>query len=429
MIGSHRFSRSQAAQGSRAKTAAFVLLVLVFVGFVLAHVMGSQGIWGWIEAFCEASLVGALADWFAVVALFRRPLGLPIPHTAILPRHKARVADGIAQFIRERFLAKQTLIASLRQMDPARQVGQWLARTQARRHLVRWLQGVLYHAVRLTDQPSVRAAISAWMVQRLRRWNVAVSVSGLLDRLLVDGQQQRLLDGLLRRLARWINHASVKAKVSALIVRYARREWPALVGTVNWVKPVGEIGDRLAERIAKAALDELQTILTVPSHPIRQSYERWLKNGIQRLRQDPVLIARVEHYKQQCIDHPLLPDTVQDLWRKISHSLRRDLVRRNSTFGTRLAHVLQASSWRLRRDARLRQAVNTYIVRVAGQLTDVLAPHVTQYIAATINHWNDAQLTQEIEESIGSDLQYIRINGTLVGGLIGLLLYFFQQAF
>lgn len=411
------------AELRRMRALATGLLLLMLAGFVLSHLMGQQGGWAWLAAFCEAATVGALADWFAVVALFRRPLGLPIPHTAILPRGKDRLADGLAAFVRDHFLAPDTLLEKLRAFDPAERLAQWLAQPAQSRMLADMGRGWLLQALDLLDERAVRRAIQRFVVERLRQWNAAATAGDVLGLLTADGRHQRLLDEALQRLGGWLDNESVKARVSALIVRYARREWPKLMDTVDWVKPVEEIGDSLAERLARAALEELQQVLTTPEHPLRQDYERWLQAYVVRLREDPQLAARVEELKQQAIDHPALQEYIQGLWARIHAALRQDLERADSAIARHLEQSLQGLGQALGRDPSLREALNTHMLDAAGRLSTRLRSSVTEHIASTMKGWDERHLVDQLELSVGRDLQYIRFNGTLVGGLIGLLLH------
>jgi len=407
----------------RMRALATGLLLLMLCGFVLSHLMGQRGGWAWLAAFCEAATVGALADWFAVVALFRRPLGLPIPHTAILPRGKDRLADGLAAFVRDHFLAPENLLEKLRAFDPATRLAQWLAQPAQARMLAGMARGWLVQALDLLDEAAVRRAIQRFVVERLRQWNAAATASDVLGLLTADGRHQQLLDEGLQRLGRWLDDEAVKARVSALIVRYARREWPKLMDTVDWVKPVEEIGDSLAQRLARAALEEMQQVLTTPEHPLRQDYERWLQQYIVRLREDPALAARLEQLKQQAIDHPALQDYIQGLWARIHAALRRDLEQEDSAIARHLEQSLQGLGQALARDPALREALNTHMLDAADRLTTRLRSSVTEHIASTMKGWDERHLVEQLELGVGRDLQYIRFNGTLVGGLIGLILH------
>ncbi|MFT4246435.1 MAG: DUF445 family protein [Pseudomonas sp.] len=407
----------------RMQTLALLLLLAMLAGFVLSHAMGQHGIWAWVAAFCEAAAVGALADWFAVVALFRRPLGLPIPHTAILPRGKDRLADGLAVFVRDHFLAPDTLLEKLRVLDPASRLGKWLAQPAQSRMLAQMARGWMRQALALLDEAAVRRAIQRFVVERLQQWNAAATAGEVLSLLTTDERHQHLLDEGLHKLGRWLDEEKVKAWASDLIVRYARREWPKLVGTVNWVTPVDEIGDKLADRLARAAIEELQSILSTPEHPLRQDYEAWLRGYIQRLREDPAMAARVEQLKQRAIEHPALQDYVQALWAQIQQTLSDDLADDDSAIAAYLQRSLHGLGRSLGEDPALRAALNQHMLDAAGRLTERLRASVTEHIAGTMKGWDERHLVDLLELSVGRDLQYIRFNGTLVGGLVGVALH------
>ncbi|WP_262071627.1 DUF445 family protein [Stenotrophomonas sp. Marseille-Q5258] len=407
----------------RLKLIALAMLLAMLAGFVLSHWMGERGVWAWVGAFCEAAAVGALADWFAVVALFRRPLGLPIPHTAIIPHSKDRIADSLAVFVRDQFLEPQALLARLQVFDPASRLGSWLAEPARARMLADMARGWALQALDFLDEAAVRRSIQAFVIQQLRQWNAAATAGELLGLLTADNRHQRVLDEGLTRVGDWLGNEAVKQRASALIVRYIQREWPKLASTVNWVKPIDEIGDSLAERLAHAVLAELQQILAQPGHPLRRDYEMWLGQYIQRLRSDPALAARVEDLKQQMIDHPAVQDYVQGLWARIHASLREDLASEDSALAGHLRRSLAAVGQSLQDDPALREALNQHLMDGAERLTSRLREGVTQHIAQTVKGWDERHLVEQLELSVGRDLQFIRFNGTLVGGLIGLLLH------
>ncbi|WP_422508343.1 DUF445 domain-containing protein [Stenotrophomonas sp. GZD-301] len=411
------------AQLRRLKLIALAMLLAMLAGFVLSHWMGERGVWAWVGAFCEAAAVGALADWFAVVALFRRPLGLPIPHTAIIPHSKDRIADSLAVFVRDQFLEPQALLARLQVFDPASRLGSWLAEPERARMLADMARGWALQALDFLDEAAVRRSIQAFVIQQLRQWNAAATAGELLGLLTADNRHQRVLDEGLTRVGDWLGNEAVKQRASALIVRYIQREWPKLASTVNWVKPIDEIGDSLAERLAHAVLAELQQILAQPEHPLRRDYEVWLGEYIQRLRTDPALAARVEDLKQQIIDHPAVQEYVQGLWARIHASLREDLASEDSALAGHLRRSLAAVGQSLQDDPALREALNQHLMDGAERLTSRLREGVTQHIAQTVKGWDERHLVEQLELSVGRDLQFIRFNGTLVGGLIGLLLH------
>ena len=411
------------AQLQRLKLYAVAMLLAMLAGFIASHLHGERGIWAWVGAFCEAATVGALADWFAVVALFRRPLNLPIPHTAIIPRNKERIADSLAVFVRDHFLEPDALLAKLKVFDPATRLGQWLAQPQQARMLAGMARGWAVQALDLLDEAAVRRAIQGFVVEQLRQWNAAATAGDLLGLLTADNRHQRVLDEGLTRVAHWLDKDSVRQHASALIVRYIRKEWPTLASTVDWVKPIDEIGDSLAERLARAGLEELQAVLSQPEHPLRQDYARWLGDYMQRLRNDPALAAKVDALKQQLIDHPAVQDYVQGLWQRVHDHLRADLSREDSVLAGYLERSLGKLGAAIGADPALRDALNQHMLTGAEKLTNRLRSGVTAHIAQTVKGWDENKLVEQLELSVGRDLQYIRYNGTLVGGLIGLLLH------
>lgn len=407
----------------RLKRQALGLLALMLAGFWLSHAMGNQGIWAWTRAFCEAATVGALADWFAVVALFRRPMGLPIPHTAIIPANKVRVADNLAAFVRDHFLDPAVLLAKLAVFDPAARLGAWLGERRQARLAAQTARTWALQALSLLDEPAVRDAIQGFVLARLRAWNAAGTAGDVLALLTRDGRHQALLDEALQRLGAYLQQEEVKQRASEVMVRYARKEWPRMVGTVNLIKPVDGIADNMAQRLANALLDELQAVLSQSDHPLRKDYEQWVSAYLQRLRDDPALVAQVGEIKERLLDHPLLREYVQGLWQEVQQSLRRDLSRKGSVLTRHLTHALLALGQRLGQDPALREAINAHILGSARTLVDGLRDGVTTHIAQTVKGWDERHLVDELELSVGADLQYIRFNGTLVGGLIGVALH------
>ncbi len=407
----------------RMKWSAAALLGAALAGLVLARWRGGQGAWAWIEAFCEASAVGAFADWFAVVALFRRPLGLPLPHTAIIPRSKARVADGLAAFVRDHFLSADTLLARLAVFDPAGRLADWLADPARVRDWViegrRWA----LKAVDLFDDDRMRRATLDLVVSQVRRWDAAATTAEVLSLLTQGGRHHELLDAGLQKLGGFLAEDEVKARVSELMVRHARKEWPKVIGMVELVTPAARIADGLADKLSASVLGELRDVLAQPDHPVRLRYEAWLADFIVRLRNDEPLVAAFERVKERAITDPAMLDYVASIWSDIKQMLRRDLADEHSAIALHVEQAMRDVGARLAADAGLRASLNEHLMSAAGQLADKLRDGVTHHIAQTVKDWDDRQLVAELELSVGKDLQFIRLNGTVVGGLVGLALH------
>lgn len=416
-------SDARRAQLRRMKIAALALLAAMISGFITSHAMGEQGAWAWVRAFCEAATVGALADWFAVVALFRRPMGLPIPHTAIIPSNKDRIGDNLAVFVRDHFLDPDALMEKLRVFDPAARLSRWLARPRQARALSDGARNVALQTLDLLDDRAVRGVIQEFVVKNLRRWDAADTAGEVLGLLTRDGRHQELLDAALERLGGYLGEEDVKARASGLLVKFAKKEWPRIIAAVDVVKSVDGIADNLADRLARALVEELRDVLSEPDHPVRRDYEAWVLNYIRRLRDDPALAEQVEALKQRAIDHPKVQEYVQGLWDDIHAALRRDLSNEDSALARHLESALLALGRKLGEDPGLREAINNHVLGGARRLTGRLRSGVTEHISRTVKNWDERHLVDELELSVGRDLQYIRFNGTLVGGLIGVALH------
>lgn len=402
---------------------AIALLLASLGGLLLGHAMGGQGGWGWLRAFCEASAVGALADWFAVVALFRHPLGIPLPHTAIIPQSKERIADSLADFVRDHFLDPATLLAKLAVLDPAQRLGEWL-RDPARMALwAQQAQGVALGLLNVFDDARMQRATLELVVAQARRWDAAATAGEVLGLLTQDGRHNELLDAGLVKLGEYLAQDEVKAAVSELLHKHVRKEWPKVVGLVDAVASTSKMADSMAEKLSASALDELREVLAQPAHPARLRYQAWLADYITRLRDDPALRQACDDLKERALTDPAVRQFVASLWTDIKQLLQADLADPQSAIARNLQAALGAVGERLASDTHLREAINEHVMAAAGQLALGLRTGVTTHISQTIKGWDDRQLVQELELSVGRDLQFVRISGTLVGGLAGVALH------
>ncbi len=412
------------------KLNALALLAVTVGLFLLSHAMLRQGssapwpaFWPWLRAFSEAATVGALADWFAVVALFKRPLGLPLPHTAIIPNKKNSLGDSLGVFVRDHFLDSKTILDKLRALDPAARLGQWLSRPEQSRAVAAYMQTGLREALRLLDEQSVKQALTDGVRSYLLRLNLAGSASEILGLLTRDGRHQRLLSEVLQRLGDYLGDEKVKQRVAAIVLRYAEREWPSLLKVVGVVTSVDDLSGKLADRLARALVDEVQSILSQPEHELRQDYERWVQSYIQRLGQDPDLMEQVEFIKQRLVHHQEVGAYIDGVWSEVMRALRSDLDKEDSAVATHLQQLALDLGRRLEQDAQLRTTLNDHMLSAAAGLAEHLREGAKDHISRTVRNWDDRQLVRELELTVGTDLQYIRFNGTLVGGLVGVALH------
>ncbi|MDE2188081.1 MAG: DUF445 domain-containing protein, partial [Betaproteobacteria bacterium] len=355
---------------------------MAIAGLITATAFGGQGLWGWGRAFCEAAAVGALADWFAVVALFRRPLGLPIPHTAIIPANKERIADNLAVFVRDHFLDPKTLLEKLAVLDPAARLSQWLSDPLRVQGWVNAARQWGLQALDWLDDRRLQQGLKDIALNALQRWDAAQTAGQVLTVLTRDGRHQELLDGTLAEIGGFLGQEDVKKRVSDLMVKYAKQEWPKIIWAVNLGNNVGTIdaiAKSLADRLSRKLMEELQEVLQQPDHPVRVAYSEKVEEFIARLRTDPVLAARVQELKAQLIDNPAVQTYVEGLALEAKDWLRRDLSDPNSYLGQHLQAALSGFGSKLANDATLCQTINTHILSAAAQLAQNLREGVTEH--------------------------------------------------
>jgi uncharacterized membrane-anchored protein YjiN (DUF445 family) len=411
------------ARLQKMRALAMVFLLVAIIGLVLSVWMGAAGPWAWVKAFSEAAAVGALADWFAVVALFRRPLGLPIPHTAIIPANKDRLGDSLAVFIRDQFLDSASLLSKLTVFNPAARLGDWLGQPDNVRKLSGPVRDLALEGLGLLDEVAVRRAIHDAVLAQIQAWDASTMGGDVLSVLTQGGRHHELLDAALGKVSGYLGHPDIKQKLAGLMVKHARKEWPTLIKVVDAVKSVDALADNLADRLALALIGELQEALSNPQHAIRLQYEDWLHSFVDRLKHDEALIRRVDELKAQLLAHPAVEVQVHRIWAAAKSALGTDLARPDSVLVGHLERGLLGLGRKLAEDEALREAINHHVLAGADKLAEALRTTVTEHISHTVRGWDEAQLVERLELSVGRDLQFIRLNGTVVGGLVGLALH------
>ncbi len=380
-----------------------------------------------IKAVAEAALVGALADWFAVTALFHR-IGVPgtrlsIPfitrHTAIIPNNKARIADELAWFVRDRFLDQDSLVALIRKHDPAGAIAAWLSAPGNTRlmghYLVRFASGML----ELTDDARIQEFIRNALRSLVRKLDLSQSAASLLQTLTKDGRHQQLLDEGLAHLAAQLREPEVRALVAHGLVDWLKREHP----TIERILPSNWAGRSGAEMLSSVVDKVLAEVGNDPEHALRRKFDDTVQRLIERLRQDPDFIARADGLKHSLLDGELVNAYIKELWEDLRAWLKRDLASEDSSLHTGIVEMGNWLGRELSENAPLRQSLNEHLENAARAMGPDFTDFLTHHISDTVKNWDAREMSRHIELNIGKDLQYIRINGTLVGGLIGLLLY------
>ena len=405
---------------ARMKTIAVGLLVLAALVYAVATALASRHpAWAYVAAFAEAAMVGAMADWFAVVALFRHPLGLPIPHTAIIPANKSRIGANLANFICNNFLATPQVLDKLRSFDPAARLANWLAEPAHAAQIGEHLVGAVRYGLGAFDDEQVREFLRRAAVARLQHLDVAQLAGRLLDVLTADRRHQRLLDGVLHELAGLLDDEAVQSRIAAMIA-----------GEVEYLRYVGldKIAGKVATRKIVAGVARLIGEMSADeSHPLRQRFDVYTAEFIERLKGDASLRTQGEALRDELLAHPALGTYLHGLWNDLLTWLHTDLARPDSAVRARVAEAALTLGDKLRADRAMQAWINRQCLGAAPPLIERYREDIRRYIVGRVDQWDTAALTREVELNIGRDLQFVRLNGTLVGGLIGLLIHALTQ--
>lgn len=372
---------------------------------------------GFVRAFAEAAMVGGLADWFAVTALFRHPLGLPIPHTAIIPRNKDRIATALANFLRDNFLIPRVVARRMRGIDIAGAAGRWLAQPPERAGRLRG--GASRMAASLLeslDQDQLGGIIKGAVAARLRQTDVAPLIGQALGAAIAEGRHLPLMDGMLRWLARIIDQNE------ALIRKMVHER----AGTIlRWTG--------LDESLANAIIDGLYKLVADvaedPGHPLRAKVEEGLEKLAFDLQFDIPTRLKVEAFKAEMLDNPALARWIDGMWEQGRAALLRVARDPDAAMAGKLGAALRQLGETLQSDPRLAHGINRFVRRAAVGTAADYGDGIVRLVSDTVRGWDARTITGRLENAVGKDLQYIRINGTLVGGLVGLTLHTLHRLF
>ena len=413
---------------ARMKALALGLLLLAAALYALAtHLQATHAAWGYLAAFAEAAMVGAIADWFAVTALFRHPLGLPIPHTAIIPRKQARLGRNLADFICTHFLATPQVMAKLEAFDAAARLAGWLREPANAEALGRQLVGVARYGINALRDERVRQFIQRTATAKLRELDLAHLGGQLLDMLTYERRHQAMLDELLAQLDALLQDEAVQQRIaaglssefSALRFRLFGKDIPLDEKAGQW--SADKLVRRVSELIGEISRDE--------QHELRGKFDACLVRFIARLKDDPEFRLKGEQIREQLLAHPALTGYLRQLWDDLVDWLQADLAAADSRIRRRLVRLCLRLGEALTRDAAMRRWINDQLLEVAPMLVERHREDIRRYIAERVERWNSDELVAQLEHNVGKDLQYIRINGTLVGGLVGLGLHALTRLF
>jgi uncharacterized membrane-anchored protein YjiN (DUF445 family) len=369
-----------------------------------------------VAAFAEAAAIGGLADWYAVVALFKRPLGLPIPHTAIIPSNQERIADNLGKFIEQNFLDKETISKKLKEVDFAELVADWLSDAEKSEGLSRFVTRLIPQAMSAIEGSGLKDFITQRMIQQVEKVEIAPLAAELLTAFTDDRRHQKLFNELIKVLGKFLNDE----KAQDVIRDKIRDELPS-------VAKLFRADAYLLKRIIGSAASLLDEVKRDPNHPMRDEFDRFVVGFVEKLRTSKSYAKRAEKMKRDFLARPELHELAQDMWDSFRSFLEQDARGQDSMIRKHLTGLLVDVGRQLKSDPAIRADMNAGFVVALGSFVEAQKSGVSTFISQQVKSWDLGQLTQLIEINVGQDLQFIRFNGMLIGGLAGLLLYIVER--
>jgi uncharacterized membrane-anchored protein YjiN (DUF445 family) len=391
----------------RMRTLAVSLLLLAAVVFLAT--LGRDGPLGFVNAGAEASMVGAIADWFAVTALFKHPLGVPVPHTALIPRRKDELGRSLEEFVGENFLQERIIRERVASAAIAERVGTWLAVPEHVRRVVNEVAEVASIGLGKVRDEHVHDLVTEALIPRFREEPVSPLAGGLLAEAVRDGAHLGVVDLALDELHGWLlEHPDTVAEVLE-----QRAPW--------WAPP--RLNDAVTRRVTAELVTWIAEIRTDPDHRARRAFDSLLTRLADDLQHDPETQARTERLKERLLDQPQVVESSIALWNALRRALQGSLLDPDGAVRARMASELAAFGARLREDSKLRGRIDATASDLSVFVVERYGAELTAVITQTVERWDGREAARRIELHVGRDLQFIRINGTIVGGLVGLVIH------
>ncbi len=386
------------------------LFLLLLMALLFTYTLHHPVPWvAWVHAFAEAGMVGALADWFAVVALFRHPLGIPIPHTAIIPNRKNDLGESMSRFVAEHFLEPEVVRKKLQNTELAAFVANWLQSDKGRRNIENLVGSVLRWALGALHEKRVRGFLSRLSSKQLANMDFAPLLGSTLEWLVRGERHQQILTQVLRYAIVVLhdNKEAIREKV--------QRESP-------WWLP-GFVDDRIMKQMLERVENQLFSMTLDPDHELRERFNQWAQDLAHNLKHSPQQQRWGEDFKLQLLENDELQDYLYGLWRELATGIEADIDKPESVVKLHVGQWLDGVAGELQRDQDMQAWVNAWMVDAITRVVERNRAHIASLISDTVQSWDGADTGRRVELAIGRDLQFIRINGTLVGGLVGLFIH------
>jgi uncharacterized membrane-anchored protein YjiN (DUF445 family) len=387
------------------------MLVAMAGLFVIANAYDEGRPWlGFVKAFAEAAMVGGLADWFAVTALFRHPLGLPIPHTAIIPRNKDRIGAALAAFLRENFLIPKVVARRMRSVDIAGAIGRFLANPPPEGRLRQGGSRLIADLLESLDQERLGGMVKTAVATRMRSLEVSPLIGQALEGAITEERHIPILDGIVTWAGRTLD-------ANEDMIRNMVHE------RAGWIMKLAGLDEKLADAIVDGLRKLTIDMAIDPDHPLRSKAEEALAALAWDMRYDPDMQGKVEGWKNEIIANKAVTDWLGGLWENSRAALLRAARDPEAAMAGRFGEALKQLGETLQQDARLNRAINQFARRLVVGTAATYGSGIVTLVSDTVRGWDARTVTGRLENAVGRDLQYIRINGTLVGGLVGLVIH------
>ena len=414
----------------KVRTIATLLLVTAAVVFVLASLNVSRYPWlAYVKAFAEAAMVGALADWFAVVALFRHPLGLPIPHTAILPRNQARIAKSLGQFIENNFLEQKAIAKKVYYLEPSRKFLDWLANIEHQALVAPFVVKQIPTLMQAIKPEQMSLFLGQLLKQQYDGKSLGHTLSQMLRMVQSYGYHQIFFIGLLEQIRAWLRHEETRQLLEDNINSWAAKvkkdnpsSWDKLVAAFKG-SAVDMVDGWVARKVLDWADNYCEEVINDDSHAMRAGVERKMNQLIWALEFSPIMHKRLNQAKDGLINSDAVQQFIQHSWLSLQNWSASDAVKNDSML---MQQVLKMMNQMLIQGAAQPEVLRRFDAQISLWVREAVGQYkskVADYVAEKVKSWDSQELVQKLELSVGKDLQYIRINGTLVGGLVGLVIY------
>jgi uncharacterized membrane-anchored protein YjiN (DUF445 family) len=406
-------------QLNRVKMLATLVLFACFCVMVIAKLLEHKyPMFSVVAAFAEAATIGGIADWYAVVALFKRPMNLPFPHTAIIPNNQPRIADNLGNFIDTNFLARDAVKAKLREVDFAGEISNWLATRSQSESLARFMVRFVPQLVHAVDEKGLVQFASQRVTGQIAKTDIAPLLGNVLKTFTKHGNHQKLLDDLIRALHNFLNDADTVEIIRVKV----KRELPVLFTVVGADSVV-------LNKIVRSATELLDEVKEDKNHPLRTEFEAFLISYINRTRRTKGFASQVDKMKQMILARPELEDAAETMWRGLRDYILNDVNAEDSMLVARLSDMLVEIGTGLAEEPDLRRDINAGMVLVISNLVEEQRGSIAAYVSEQVKGWDMQQLLNLIEANVGRDLQYIRFNGMIIGGCVGVALYAAERLF